>query len=72
MKRKVKIVGHDLTRTTDRPYTHAVVFINTQSNELGATYHRSEKLAQRMMSDIHKKYHWLQFIEIAKVEELTK
>ena len=62
-------VGYDLTRRSNREYTHAVVFNNiTATNSgLGATWHTSLKLAEASAKQINRYAH-LELIGIVEVE----
>lgn len=67
-------IGYDLTRRSNREYTHAVVFNNTSviSNAgnnvgYGATWHTSLKLAEASAKQINRYAH-LELIGIVEVE----
>jgi len=66
MKNQFEVAGYNLARSSSHNYTHAVVFRNLTTQKIGASYHSSEELAQKVAKSLDKRLH-LQFIQVVPV-----
>ena len=62
-----KIAGYDISRKSAHAYTHAVVFRNLVTQNIGASFHTSRELADKAGKALAKRSH-LELIEISALE----
>jgi hypothetical protein len=64
-----KVTGYHITRKSARNYTHAVVYRNLITQEVGATFHASKELADKNGKALAKRSH-LELVEICPIEKV--
>ena len=69
---KYQTVGYELFRQSEnKVFTHAVIFHNNSSDEIGALFNISLKLAQANALKVNKRSH-IDVLEIVEVVEVVK